>query len=175
MQECIVGASVVARQVEEGEGEAGGVCVSAAGREWRVYRGLCGGLELVGGAAVNLHGLPGEQQTDVPMEVDLPRLRTLEPGRDRRERRKRQRRLPDIFQVWCALENEIKTASLPQINEVAQGACLAEGLPAALTDCVAADGNREGPLAQERLVSGRHGSEVVHHNKHLHHCLVGIE
>lgn len=121
--------------------EEGWSQVSAAGREWRVNRRLCGGLELVGSSAVHLHGLPGKQQTDVPMEVDLPRLRTLEP----------------------------------QVNEVAQGASLAEGLPAGLIVCVTADGNGEGPLAQEGLVSSWHGSQVVRHNKHLHHCLVGIE
>lgn len=37
----------------------------------------------------------------------------------------------------------------PQMNEVAQSACLAkgEGLPAGHTVCVTADGDREGPLA----------------------------
>lgn len=74
----VIDASVVACRVEEGGSQA-----SAAGREWWVNRGLCGGLELVGSSAVHLHGLPGKQQTDVSMEVDLPRLRTLEPGRNR--------------------------------------------------------------------------------------------
>lgn len=73
----MTGASVAACRVEEGRGR-----VSAAGREWWVNGGLCEGLELVGSTAVHLHGLPGEQQADVPMEVDLPRLRTLEPGWD---------------------------------------------------------------------------------------------
>ena len=50
------------------------------------------------------------------------------------------------------------TANLPQMNEVAQGTSLAEGLPAGMIVCVTADGNREGPLAQEGLVSSRHGS-----------------
>lgn len=68
--------SVVACRVEEG-----GLQASAAGRVRRVNRGLCEGLELVGSTAVHLHGLPGKQQTDIPMEVDLPRLRALEPGR----------------------------------------------------------------------------------------------
>lgn len=60
--------------------EEGGLQALAAGRVGRVNRGLCEGLELVGSTAVHLHGLPGKQQTDVPMEVDLPRLRALEPG-----------------------------------------------------------------------------------------------
>lgn len=101
-------ASVVACRVEKGGGQA-----SAARREWWVNWGLCEGLELVGSTAVHLHGLPGKQQTDVPMEVDLPRLRTLEP----------------------------------QMNEVAQGASMAEGLPAGVIVYVTADGNRESPLA----------------------------
>lgn len=67
--------------------EAGGSRASAAGREWWVNGGLCEGLELVGSTAVHLHGLPGKQQTDVPMEVDLPRLRTLEPGWDWEKRK----------------------------------------------------------------------------------------
>lgn len=48
----------------------------------------------------------------------------------------------------------------PQMNEVAQGASLAQGerLPAGLIVCVTADGNGEGPLAEEGLVSGWHGS-----------------
>lgn len=106
------------------EGEEGGSRVSAAWRERWVDWGLCGGLELVGSSTVHLHGLPGKQQTDVPMEVDLPRLRTLEP----------------------------------QMNEVAQSASLAKGLPAGLIVCVTADGHREGSLAQEGLVSSWHGS-----------------
>lgn len=52
---------------------------SAAWRKGWVNGGLCEGLKLVGSTTVHLHGLPGKQQTDVPMEVDLPRLRTLEP------------------------------------------------------------------------------------------------
>lgn len=39
------------------------------------------------------------------------------------------------------------TANSPQMNEVAQGASMAEGLPAGLIVCVTADWNREGPLA----------------------------
>lgn len=35
----------------------------------------------------------------------------------------------------------------PQVNEVAQGASVAEGLPVVLIVYVTADGNREGPLA----------------------------
>lgn len=66
--------SVVACQVEEG-----GSLASAAGREWWVDGGLCDGLELIGSTAVHLHGLPREQQTNVPVEVDLPRLWALEP------------------------------------------------------------------------------------------------
>lgn len=93
--------------------EAGGNQASAAGREWWVNGGLREGLELIGSTAVHLHGLPGKQQADVPVEVDLPRLRTLEP----------------------------------QMNEVAQGASVAKGLPAGLIVCVTTDGNREGPLA----------------------------
>lgn len=46
----------------------------------------------------------------------------------------------------------------PQMNEVAQRASVAEGLPAVLIVGVAADGDREGPLAQEGLVSSWHGS-----------------
>lgn len=115
----VIEASVVTCRVKEGGNQ-----VSAAGRKRWVNRGLCGGLELIGSSAVHLHGLPGKQQTDVPMEVDLPRLRTLEP----------------------------------QMNEVAQGASLTKGLLAGLIVCVTADGNREGPLAQEGLVSSWHGS-----------------
>lgn len=47
---------------------------------------------------------------------------------------------------------------LPQMNEVAQRASVAEELPAVLIVGVAADGDGEGPLAQEGLVSGWHGS-----------------
>lgn len=54
--------------------------VSAAWREWRIDGGLCERLKLIGSTTVHLHGLPGKQQADVPMEVDLPRLGTLEPG-----------------------------------------------------------------------------------------------
>lgn len=57
---------------------------SAAWRKWWVNGGLCEGLKLVGSTTVHLHGLPGKQQTNVPMEVDLPRLGTLEPEGDRR-------------------------------------------------------------------------------------------
>lgn len=39
------------------------------------------------------------------------------------------------------------SATSPQMNEVAQGASMGEGLLADLIDCVAADRNREGPLA----------------------------
>lgn len=46
----------------------------------------------------------------------------------------------------------------PQMNEVAQCASVAEGLPAVLIVGVASDGDREGPLAQEGLVSSWHGS-----------------
>lgn len=59
-----------------------GESASATGRKWWVNGGLREGLELVGSTTVHLHGLPGKQQTDVSMEVDLPRLRTLEPGWD---------------------------------------------------------------------------------------------
>lgn len=61
-------------------GRERGSQTSAARRERWVNGGLCEGLELVGSTTVHLHGLPGKQQTNVPMEVDLPRLRALEPG-----------------------------------------------------------------------------------------------
>lgn len=104
----------------------GGSQASTAGGERWINGGLCKGLELIGSTAIDLHGLPGKQQTDVPMEVDLPRLRALEP----------------------------------QMNEVAQGAPLAEGegLPAGLIVCITADWNRESPLAKEGLMSSWHGS-----------------
>lgn len=55
---------------------------SATRRKWRIYGRFCEGLELVGSTAVHLHGLPGEQQTDVSMKVELSRLWALEPGSD---------------------------------------------------------------------------------------------
>jgi len=71
-----------------------------------------------------------------------------------------------------------KRARLPQVDEVAQGADRpqGEGLPAVV--CVgvaAADGDGEGPLAEEGLVSGGQRSQVIHHHEHLHHRLVGVE
>lgn len=51
---------------------------AARGERW-VDRRLCEGLEFVGSTAVHLHGLSGEQQADVPVEVDLSRLGALEP------------------------------------------------------------------------------------------------
>lgn len=68
-------ASLVACQMEEGGSQA-----LAAGRERRVNGGLCEGLEFIGSTTVHLHGFPRKQQTNVPMEVDLPRLRALEPS-----------------------------------------------------------------------------------------------
>lgn len=44
-------------------------------------------------------------------------------------------------------KQENMSASSPQMNEVAQGASMAEGLLIVLIDCVAADRNRERPLA----------------------------
>lgn len=124
--------------------------VSAAWRKWRIDGGLCEGLKLIGSTTVHLHGLPGKQQADVPMEVDLPRLGTLEPGRDQTNRTRRV----SSFK----LKRDKMAARLPQMNEVAQGASVGQGLPAHLVDCVAAHRNREGPLAQEGLVPGWHGS-----------------
>lgn len=62
--------------------------VSAAWRKRRIDGGLCERLKLIGSTTVHLHGLPGKQQADVPVEVDLPRLGTLEPGRDRTRMRR---------------------------------------------------------------------------------------
>lgn len=50
------------------------------------------------------------------------------------------------------------SARSPQMNEVAQGASVAEGLLVVLIDWVAADRNRERPLTQESLLPGWHGS-----------------
>lgn len=61
-------------------GELAGVL--AAWRKWRIDGGLRERLKLIGSTTVHLHRLPGKQQADVPMEVDLPRLGTLEPGGD---------------------------------------------------------------------------------------------
>lgn len=60
--------------------------------------------------------------------------------------------------ITATLNVTVLANSQPQMNEVAQGASMAEGLPAGLIVCVTADGNREGPLAKEGLVSSWHGS-----------------
>lgn len=145
----------------------GGGAVSAAWGKWRIDRGLCERLKLIGSTTVHLHRLPGKQQADVTVEVDLPSLGTLEPGRDRTKVRRANSSRP--------ASRDDTSATSPQVNQVAQGASVGEGLLADVADCVAADRNREGPLAQEGLMPGRHGSKVVHHNKHLHHRFVGVE
>lgn len=117
------------------EGVAG---VSAAWRERRVDGGLCERLKLVGSTTVHLHGLPGKQQADVPMEVDLPRLGTLEPGGDRQDEEGGTEH-EATFLNWEKKDD--MSAGSPQMNEVAQGASVAEGLLVVLIDCVAADRN----------------------------------
>lgn len=74
------GAMVGSGSVTGPEEEA--AAVSAAWRKWRINRGLCERLKLIGSTTVHLHRLPRKQQADVTMQVDLPRLGTLEPGRD---------------------------------------------------------------------------------------------
>lgn len=102
------------------------VQISTARRKWGINGRFCKGLELIGSTTIHLHGLPGKKQTDVSMEVDLPRFGALEP----------------------------------QMNEVAQGATLAQGqgLPAGLIIWIPTNWNRKCPLAEKSLMSCWHGS-----------------
>lgn len=77
------------------------------------------------------------------MEVDLPRLRTLEPnwGWETGDIRDEKTNVT-VKRTWPR-----KVPDSPQMNEVAQRASVAEGLPVVLIVHVAADGDREGPLA----------------------------
>lgn len=64
------------------------------------------------------------------------------------------------------------------MNEVAQGPPLAqreEGLLVVVAVGFTFDGDGEGPLSKECLMAGRHFPQIVHHHKHLHHRLIGVE
>lgn len=60
--------------------------------------------------------------------------------------RDRTVQLLEILQFLDYARDKI-TMSIPQVNEVAQGASMSVGLPVVLADCVTTDRNRESPLA----------------------------
>lgn len=65
----------------------------------------------------------------------------------------------------------------PQMDEVAQGSSLPQWgrLFVVLSIELAFDWDREGSLPQECLMAGGHFSQIIHHHKHLHHCLIGVK
>lgn len=57
-----------------------GSSLLASGRKLRIRRRFSVRFEFVCSAAVDFHGFPREQEPYVSVEVDLSRLRTLEPN-----------------------------------------------------------------------------------------------